>query len=124
MHRINKLSANPKKTEYMLIGYARKFNKLDVSEPLMLNNSEIKCAKKTKSPGVIVDEGLNWERPFRVVTEKVRGGLSSLKILKNLVSQKQLDNLYRAIKGSHLRYANVIWDSIPSSKIYRTEPES
>ena len=59
--RINKLTANPKKTEYMLIGHPRKVNKLDVSEPLILNNSEIKRAKKTKSLGVIADEGLNWE---------------------------------------------------------------
>ena len=115
--RINKLTANPKKTEYMLIGHPRKVNKLDVSEPLILNNSEIKRAKKTKSLGVIVDEGLNWEQHFKVVKGKVRGGLSSLKKLKNLVPQKQLDNVYRALIESHLRYANVIWGSIPSSKI-------
>ena len=83
----------------------------------MLNNSEIKRAKKTKSLGVIVDEGLNWEQHFKVVKEKDRGGLSSLKKLKNLVPQKQLDSLYWALIESHLRYANVIWGSIPSSKI-------
>ena len=44
--------------------------------------------------------------------------MSSLKKLKNLVLQKQLvDNVYRALIESHLRYANVIWGSIPSSKI-------
>ena len=107
--RINKLTANPKKTEYMLIGHPRKVNKLDVSEPLMLNNSEIKRAKKTKSLGVIIDERLSWEQHFKVVKGKVRGGLSSLKKLKNLVPQKQLDNVYRALIESHLRYANVIW---------------
>ena len=114
--RINKLTANPKKTEYMFIGHPRKVNKLDVSEPLMLNNSEIKRAK-TKSLGVIVDEGLIWEQHFKVVKGKVRGGLSTLKKLKNLVPQKQLDNVYRARIESHLRYANVTWGSIPSSKI-------
>ena len=69
----------------MLIGQPCKVNKLDVSEPLMLNNSEIKRAKKTKSLGVIVDEELNWEQHFKVVKRKIRGGLSSLKKLKNLV---------------------------------------
>ena len=44
----------------MLIGHPSKVSKMDVSEPLMLNNSEIKHAKKTKSLGFIVDEGLNW----------------------------------------------------------------
>ena len=51
--RINKLTPNPKKTEYMLIGHPRKVNKMDVSEPLILNNSEIKRVKQTKSD-------LNW----------------------------------------------------------------
>ena len=51
--RINKMTPNPKKTEYMLIGHPRKVNKMDVSEPLILNNSEIKRVKQTKSD-------LNW----------------------------------------------------------------
>ena len=59
--RINKLTANPKKIEHMLNGHPRKDNKMDVSEPLILNNSDIKRTKKTKSLEAIVDEGLNWE---------------------------------------------------------------
>ena len=31
--------------------------------------------------------------------------------------QKQLDNVYRALIESHLRYANVVWGSVRSSKI-------
>ena len=63
--RINKLTANPKKTEYMLIGHPRKVNKMDVCEPLILNNSEIKRAKKTKPLGVIVDEGVEMGTTFQ-----------------------------------------------------------
>ena len=70
--RINKLTANPKKTECMLIGHPRKVNQMDVCELLMLNNSEIKRVMQTKSLGVIVDEGLNWEQHFTVVKGKVR----------------------------------------------------
>ena len=53
----------------MLIVHPRKVNKMDVSEPLILNNSEIKCVKQTKSLGIIVDEGLSWEQHFKVVKE-------------------------------------------------------
>ena len=105
--RINKLTVNPTKTEKMLIGHPRKV-KLDVSLPLMLKNSEIKRAKKTKSLGLIVDERLNWKQHFKFVKGKFCKGLSSLKKLKNLVPQKQLDNVYRALIESNLRYANVI----------------
>ena len=34
---INKLTANAKKSGYMLIGHPRRVNKIDVSEPLILN---------------------------------------------------------------------------------------
>ena len=40
--RINKLSANPKITEYIIIGHARKINKIEAHEPLRLNDSDIK----------------------------------------------------------------------------------
>ena len=60
----------------MLIGHPRRVNKMEVSEPVLLNHSEIKRVNKTKSLGVVVDEGLNWEQHFKNVKRKVRGGLS------------------------------------------------
>ena len=39
--RLNKLSANPKKTEYMIIGHPRRTNKVEVHETLRLNDSDI-----------------------------------------------------------------------------------
>ena len=46
--RINKLSPNPAKTEYMIIGHSRKVNTLNISNALMLNDSVIKRVTKTK----------------------------------------------------------------------------
>ena len=75
--RVNKLNANPQKTEYMVIGPPRRVNKIETSEPLNLNDSEIKRVAKTKSLGVIVDEGLNWDDQFNKIKGKVSGGLKS-----------------------------------------------
>ena len=75
--RINKVSAYPKKTEYMIIGHPRKINKIEVHEQLRLNDSDIK-RHNTKSLGVTADEGLNWERQYKTVHNKIRGGLRSL----------------------------------------------
>ena len=115
--RVNKLSANPKKTEYMIIGHPRRINDVEVSEPLNLNDSEIKRVAKTKSLGVVVDEGLNWDNQLSKVKGKMSGGLRSLRKLKYLIPQSQLDHVYRALVESHLRYANVIWGSLSKSKI-------
>ena len=59
--RVNKLSSNPKKTEFMVIGHPLKTRNLDLPEMLKLNNSDIKRVEKTKSLGVIVDEKQNWD---------------------------------------------------------------
>ena len=114
--RLNKLSANPQKTEYMIIGHPRRTNKVEIHETLRLNGADIKRVKKTKSLGVIVDEGLNWEEQFKTIKGKVSGGLTSLKKLKNILPQSQLSNVYRALVESHMRYADVIWGSLTHSK--------
>ena len=101
----------------MIIGHPRRINNVEVSEPLNLNESEIKRVAKTKSLGVVVDEGLNWDNQLSKVKGKMSGGLRSLRKLKNLIPQSQLDHVYRALVESHLRYANVIWGSLPKSKL-------
>ena len=58
--RVNKLSANPKKAELIIIRHQRRINEIDDLPPLELNDSEIKRVEKTKSLGVIIDEGLKW----------------------------------------------------------------
>ena len=64
-----------------------------------------------------MDEGLNWDDQFSKVKGKINGGLKSLNILENLISQSQLDHVHRALTESHLRYANVILGSLPKSKL-------
>ena len=115
--RINNLSINPQKTEYMIIGHPRRTNKISSHEPLMLNGAEIKRVKETKSLGILVDEGLNWKEQYGNVKGKVSGGLWSLKKLMKLVPQSQLVNIYHALVKSHLRCANVVWGSLSSTKL-------
>ena len=86
-------------------------------EPLVLNGSAIKHVKQTKSLGIIIDEGLNWNEQFRKVKGKVSGGLWSLKKLMKIVPQSQLVNIYHALVKSHLRYADVLWSSLSSTKV-------
>ena len=76
--RVNKLTSNPQKTEYMVIGRPRMVNKGEISKPLNLNDSEIKRVAKTKSLGAIVDERLNWDDQFNKVKGKVSCRLKSL----------------------------------------------
>ena len=115
--RVNKLSANPKITEFMVIGHQRRINEIDDLPPLKLNDSEIKRVEKTKSLGVIIDEGLKWKDQYKSLTGKLAGGLSSLKKLKDVHPQSKLCDVYHALFESHIRYGNVVWGSISSSEL-------
>ena len=77
--RVNKLSPNPKKTEFMVIGHPLKTRTLDLPEMLKLSNSDIKRVDKTKSLGVVVDEKLNWDEQFKRTKGKMSGVLAALK---------------------------------------------
>ena len=59
--RVNKLSSNPSKTQYMIIGRPMKAKGTNAIAPtgLELGSKKIKRVSNTKSLGVIVDEYLN-----------------------------------------------------------------
>ena len=77
----------------------------------------MKRVTNTKSLGNTVDEGLNWERQYKTVHNKCRGGFQSLRRLKSILPQPSLSNVYRVLSESHSRYADVIWDSLSNTKI-------
>ena len=77
--RVNKLSPNPAKTEYMTIGHPRRIKQPVISEALLLNGTEIKRVPKSKALGVVIDESLTWDEQFKAVKSKICGGLSALK---------------------------------------------
>ena len=115
--RVNKLRANPKETEFMVIGHQRRINEIDYLPPLELNDSEIKRVEKTKSLGAIIDEGLKWKDQYKSPTGKLAGGLSSLEKLKDVLPQPKLCDVYQALFESHICYGNLVWGSISLSEL-------
>ena len=95
--RRNKLSSNPQKTEFMIMGHPFKTKHLDLPEVLKLNYCDVKRMEKAKSLGVKIDEKLNCEEQFRRTKRKISGGLAALKRVKNVIPQSQLCNVYYAL---------------------------
>ena len=73
--------------------------------------------EKTKSLGVIIDEGLKWKDQYKSLIGKLAGGLSSLKKLKDVLPQSKLCDVYHALFESHIRYGDVVWGTISSSEL-------
>ena len=68
--RINKLSPNPAKTEYMTIGHPRRIKQLVISEALLLNGTEIKRVTKSMTLGVVIDESPTWTNNLKLSSLK------------------------------------------------------
>ena len=100
----------------MIIDYPRKVKGTNTPIGLTLSNKEIKRVSSTTSLGVMVDDYLNWDDQFKIVKSKICGRPASLKKPKNILPQSKLRSFYYAIVESHLRYADVIWGSLPARK--------
>ena len=115
--RINKLSPNPQKTEFTIIGHPLKAKHPGLPESLVLNNHNIKRETQTKPLGLIVDENLSWEAQFNRTMDKINSGIGALKRLKNALPQSQLSIVYYALVESQLRYGDVVWGSLSRTKL-------
>ena len=85
--RINKLSPNSQKTEFMIRGHPLNAKHPSLPESLVLNNHNIKRVTQTRSLGLIVDENLSWEAQFNRTIDKINSGIWALKRLKNVLPQ-------------------------------------
>ena len=54
--RVNKISPNPKNSEFMIMGHPLETKNLYLPEVLKVNNCDLKRVDKAKSFGVIMDE--------------------------------------------------------------------
>ena len=88
----------------MIIGHSRKLNTLNTLNPLTINGIDIKRVTKTKSLGIVVDENLSWDEQYKTLKGKIYGGLSSLKMLKNIIPQTKLCSVYYAIYAMPMKY--------------------
>ena len=115
--RIKKLSPNPQKTEFMIIGHPLKAEHPSLPESLVRNNHNIRRVTQTNFLGLIVDENLSWEAQFNRTMYTVNSGSCSLKRLKNIQPQSQLSIVYYALVESQLSYGDVFWGSLSRTKL-------
>ena len=82
-----------------------------------LGGEELKRVHEVKYLGVSVDESLSWTTQYKKLKSKLKNELSSIRKLKNILPQTKLDQVYRALLESHLRYCNEIWGSFSNTKL-------
>ena len=69
--RLNKMSLNTKKSEFMIIGHKRQLNRIQNPVHLDIGGEEIKRTHKVKYLGVTLDENLSWTAQYKKVKSKI-----------------------------------------------------
>ena len=107
--RQSKLILTVAKCECMFIGNDKQLGKISDISNLKMDKDEIKRVSKTTYLGLIIDGNLSWDQQYKIVKGKLKGGLISIRKLREIPPQSKLFLVYKALVESHLRYGKLIW---------------
>ena len=94
--RQNKLRLKVAKCEYMFISNDKQLSKISDIGNLEIDKDEIKRVSKTKYLGLTIDESLSWSQQYKIAKGKLKGGLNSIRKLREILPQSQLFLVYQA----------------------------
>ena len=120
--RINKLSLNACKSEFIVVGHRRKLSRVGNKLPiLVLDDEAVERVEKIKYLGLTSTEALtgksNIEQAQRGHKNKLKGGISSLRKLKDILPQRKFEQVYTALFESHLCYGDIVWNPLSNTKL-------
>ena len=103
--KLNKLSINFNKTEFMVVTTKQNKPELKVS----IDNNPIKQSHHIKYRGVLIDDNLNWKQQIKEQCSKVSRGSWAPNQLKHIVDEQTLRSVYHCLIYSHLQYCISSW---------------
>ena len=105
--KINKLSLNVKKTNYIIFS-KRNFN---LTSELCINNMAIEQVKHTTFLGVIIDNTFCWKEQITKVKEKLSRcvGIMYMYRASKIIDSNTLKVLYCSLFLPYLNYCVVAW---------------
>ena len=115
--RSNRLSLNAGKSEFLIVGHKRQLNGIEKPVQLMIEDDSVRRVQKVKYLRLEVDETLTWNEQYKCLKNKIKCGLSSIRKLATILPQTKLEQIYRALVESHLRYGNELWGSLSDTKL-------
>ena len=111
--KVNKLSINFNKTEFMVVTTKQNKPELKVS----IDNNPIKQSHHIKYLGVFIDDNLNWKQQIKEQCSKVARGSWALNQLKHFVDEQTLRSVYHCLIYSHLQHCISSWGTASKSTL-------
>ena len=104
--KVNKLSLNVSKTNYMVFGGKQPSN---VETHIFINGVEIDRVPYTEFLGIQIDSRLTWRKHIQNVQMKVAKCVSILYKVKYLFNEKALLMIYSSLILPYLNYCVELW---------------
>lgn len=116
--RVNKLSLNASKTNYIHFGISKDFK---CQHNLLVDNIVINQQDSVKFLGVHIDNNLDWRFHVKHCQSKLSSGLYILNRVKRLLPPKIMKSLYFNMIQSYLQYGTVVWGSTKQKYLRRLQ---
>jgi len=111
--KINKLTINYKKTEYIIATNKKSKPTLN----LKIDENKINQITSIKYLGVIIDDTLKWKPQVEKICSKLASGCWALYQVRKFVNQKTLMMIYYSFIHSHLNYCISSWGGTSESTL-------
>lgn len=112
-YRINRLSLNLAKTQY--INFEARRSAHSTKESINISNTNIEEADTVKYLGLTLDRCLSWRQHIQSVVRKVSGPVGMLAKINRFMPKKIMLMIYNSIVHSHLSYLTLLWASARQS---------
>lgn len=114
--KINKLSLNIKKTNFMLFKARNKSIAHHIT--VQIDGTILNQVTSTKFLGVILNENLTWSDHIQLVQQKVMKSIGVICKIRTCLPRSVLRSLYFALVHPYFDYCNVIW-GIERSSLFK-----
>jgi hypothetical protein len=117
---INKLSVNPSKTEYLLIGTSQQRSKI-INSSLFFRNLDLCPTDSARNLGVIFDSSLNFKKQISAVCRSSFFHIRQIRQIRSCLDRNSAVILGNSLVHSKLDYCNSLYYGLPSSSTMRLQ---
>jgi hypothetical protein len=107
--KVNKLSVNTNKTNYIL--FKGKNKKIYKSISIIFDKTQLVQKQSIKFLGVVIDENLSWKLHISYICKKISKSTGIIFRCRYYLSTKTKLSLYYTLVYPYLTYCNIVWSS-------------
>jgi hypothetical protein len=116
----NRLTVNPAKTEYLLIGTAQQRSKI-ISSTISFHGNDLIPSKSTRNLGVIFDSDLSYKKHISSVCQISYFQIRQLRQIRSVLNLKSAVLLANSLVSSRLDYCNSLYFGLPDCSIHKLQ---